>query len=88
MHDNEYCYEDDNDFHAFEAFEQGQADKPRTCITREFVDRWLEVNRPHLLTYATPKQMGVYRSGSSPSQTFIPYGKTWRAVYSALNKKD
>jgi len=26
MHDNEYCYEDDNDFHAFEAFEQGQAD--------------------------------------------------------------
>jgi hypothetical protein len=57
-------------------------------ITRKTVDTWLEKNRPHLATYENKMNgdKGHYRKDSGPAHSFIPCGKTWRAVIATLNQ--
>lgn len=59
-------------------------------VTREMVDEYLRTHAPHLATYENEMsgQKGVYRKDSGPAFSFIPYGKTWRAVLTWLQRED
>jgi len=58
----------------------------RTCITREFVDRWLEKNRPHLATHEVGKKKGIYEISKGPAASFENRGGTWRQVFESIDK--
>ena len=57
-------------------------------ITRQWLQKWIEDNRPHLGIHETVHgNKGIYRLDSGPAHSFETRGKTWKEVYESLQPR-